>query len=50
VKFALNQMKFPPCIGVPLKLEAFEEGELQGGGGEDSHTSGLGEKLMLTVV
>ena len=27
VKLALNQMKFPGWIGVPLKLEMFDDGE-----------------------
>lgn len=26
VKFALNQMKLPPLMGVPLKLDALDEG------------------------
>lgn len=31
LKFALNQMKLPLCIGVPLKLEALEVGDSYGG-------------------
>lgn len=45
-KFALNQMKVPPLMCVPLKLEEFDEGELQGGPEAAGQLSGLGEKLM----
>lgn len=50
LKFALNQMKFPPLMGVPLKLEALDDGVWHGGGGEDWQTRGLGEELMFTVL
>jgi hypothetical protein len=48
VKLALNQMKFPPCIGVPLKLEAFEEGETQGGGVDEQLT--LPDELIVAEL
>ena len=50
LKFALNQMKFPPLMRVPLKLEALDVGVWHGGDGGVSQTKGLGEKLMSTVL
>jgi len=35
---------------VPLKLEELDEGEAHGGGVDDPQLSGLGEKLMSTVL
>lgn len=53
-KLALNQIKLPPAMGVPLKLAIFELLAVQagggGGGGVVGQISGLIEKLMLAVL
>jgi hypothetical protein len=46
VKLALNQMKSPPSIGVPLKFEAFTDCAEQGGGGGGVHVRLEGENVI----
>jgi hypothetical protein len=48
VKLALNQMKSPPWIGVPLKFEEFVDCAVHGGGGAEQFRL-LGEKLIGIV-
>src|SRR5579859_573389 len=50
VKLALNQMKSPAAIGVPLKLEVLEDEAAQGGGVLWLQFKAAGVKAMLTVL
>jgi len=50
VKLALNQMKSPPLMGVPLKFEVFEVCAGQPGGGDDGQVNVALAKEIAIVL